>query len=105
MPSGELARERDYVSKLYARLDALRDEAQLQLEAVRRSSPGGTHQNRSERDAFARIYEDRVSQLRQIDERLAFGRLELSSGDDASVFRYIGRIGLRDVDQRPILLD
>ncbi len=106
MPSGELAREREYVGTLYARLDELRDEAQLQLEAVRRSTPGGTHQNRSERDAFARIYEDRVLQLRQIDERLAFGRLTFDTTDDNTpAHRYIGRIGLRDSDQQPILLD
>ncbi len=105
MPSGELAKERDYVSGLYARLDELREEAQRQLEVVRRSNPGGTHQNRSERDAFARIYEDRVLQLRQIDERLAFGRLELHPQDDAQVLRYIGRIGLRDDDHQPLLLD
>jgi DNA helicase IV len=103
--SSELSREREYVGTLYARLDELKDEAQRQLEAVRRSNPGGTHQNRSERDAFARIYEDRVSQLRQIDERLAFGRLEfLPEGDDPA-YRYIGRIGLRDDEQQPILLD
>ena len=105
MSSSELSRERDYVYTLYARLDALRDEAQAQLEAVRRSNPGGTHQNRSERDAFARIYEDRVSQLRQIDERLAFGRLEFVPEGDDPAYRYIGRIGLRDDDQQPILLD
>ncbi len=105
MPSGELAREREYVGGLYARLDELRDEAQRQLEMVRRSNPGGTHQNRSERDAFARIYEDRVLQLRQIDERLAFGRLELQPEADGPVLRYIGRIGLRDDDHQPLLLD
>ncbi|WP_341952266.1 UvrD-helicase domain-containing protein [Salinibacterium sp. TMP30] len=107
MSSSELARERDYVHGLYRRLDSLRDAAQQQLEAVRRSAPGGTHQNRSERDAFARIYEDRVGQLREIDERLAFGRLELEPDDDGSerVLRYIGRIGLRDDDQLPLLLD
>ncbi|MBN9238129.1 MAG: AAA family ATPase [Micrococcales bacterium 70-64] len=103
--ASELERERAYVGSLYARLDELRDEAQVQLEAVRRGSQGGTHQNRSERDAFARIYEDRIAQLRQIDERLAFGRLELGTSDDDSVYRYIGRIGLRDEDQQPLLLD
>jgi len=103
MAASELDRERAYVGSLYSRLDELRDEAQVQLEAVRRANDRGTHQNRSERDAFARIYEDRIAQLRQIDERLAFGRLELA-GDDTT-FRYIGRIGLRDEDQQPLLLD
>ena len=101
MVSPELVRERAYVSTLYARLDALRIETQEQLDAVRRSNSGGTHQNRSERDSFARIYTDRIAQLNEVNERLAFGRLELVGG----VNRYIGRIGLRDVDQQPILLD
>jgi len=108
MSASELERERDYVHSLYRRLDALRDAAQQQLEAVRRSAPGGTHQNRSERDAFARIYEDRIAQLRDIDERLAFGRLELEPETDGGIerpLRYIGRIGLRDDDQRSLLLD
>jgi DNA helicase IV len=99
--SPELAREREYVSTLYARLDALKVETQEQLDAVRRSNPGGTHQNRSERDSFARIYTDRIAQLNEVDERLAFGRLQLTDG----VNRYIGRIGLRDEEQLPILLD
>ncbi len=103
--TNELERERRYVGSLYGRLDELRAEAERALESVRRSNPGGTHQNRSERDSFARIYEDRIGQLRQIDERLAFGRLELGTNDDDSVYRYIGRIGLRDEDQQPLLLD
>lgn len=107
MQSAELANEREYVRSLYARLDELKHEAQSQLEAVRRSNPGGTHQNRSERDAFARIYEDRVNQLTEIDERLAFGRLTFEPAEDDAepATRYIGRIGLRDESQKPILLD
>lgn len=105
MASSELASEQRYVDTLYARLDALREEAETQLAAVRRSNPGGTHQNRSERDAFARIYEDRVAQLRDIDERLAFGRLEFVAEEGEPTLRYIGRIGLRDESLQPILLD
>ena len=104
MNSAELANEKSYVAALYARLDQLRDAAQGELESVRRTNQGGTHQNRSERDAFARIYEDRVNQLTEIDERLAFGRLELIDQSEDR-FRYIGRIGLRDEEQRPLLLD
>ena len=109
----ELQREQKYVATLYARLDALQREAEQQLDAVRLLDVGGNHQGRSERDTFARIYEDRILQLREVDERLAFGRLELEpqtaegadDGTDGSVFRYIGRIGLRDQDLQPLLLD
>lgn len=101
----ELERERDYVRSLYRRLDALREDAQRQLEAIRRTNPGGNHQSRSERDAFARIYEDRIAALRQVDERLAFGRLTMADEPDSIAQRYIGRIGLRDENQQPILLD
>jgi len=103
--SAELANEQQYVAGLYARLDALRDEAASELLRVRATNQGGTHQNRSERDAFARIYEDRVSQLTEIDERLAFGRLTFDGTTDDETHRYIGRIGLRDENLQPILLD
>lgn len=105
MASDELAAERAEVAALYARLDQLRDEATSALETVRRASPGGTHQNRSERDAFARIYEDRIAQLRDVDERLVFGRLSVAGVDGEPVHHHIGRIGLRDQDQQSILLD
>jgi DNA helicase IV len=106
--STELAQERRYVEELYERLDALRAEARTALERVRRESVGGNHQSRSERDAYARLYEDRIAQLDEVDDRLAFGRLELIDADDSedgSPLRYIGRIGLRDEQLKPILLD
>ena len=104
MSTSELERERAYVGTLYARLDELQREAREQLAAVRRQDVGGNHQSRSERDAFARMYEDRIVQLREVDERLAFGRLELA-GYDEPEYRYIGRVGLRDAEQRPLLVD
>lgn len=97
----ELDREQRYVAGLYARLDALRAETAEQLERTRRAGASGTHQARTERDAMARLFEDRIRQLRDVDERLAFGRLQTDQGDK----RYIGRIGLRDADQQPLLLD
>ncbi len=98
--------ERSYLEKLYERLDELAAHAGQQLAAIHRLDVGGNHQNRSERDAFARGYQDRIAQLSQAGERLAFGRLELVP-EEGSVaeHRYIGRIGLRDADLRPILLD
>ena len=102
----ELVREQNYVGALYARLDALAKEAEHQLIAVRRLDVGGNHQSRSERDTFARLYEDRIVQLREVDDRLAFGRLETVPDDSGdSVYRYIGRVGLRDEDHKSLLLD
>jgi DNA helicase IV len=97
----ELQRERDYVAGLYERLDAVRYEAEQALAQVRKQTPGGTHQHRSERDAFTRVYEDRIVQLREVDQHLAFGKLTPDAGEP----RYIGRIGLRDENREPILLD
>jgi DNA helicase IV len=103
----ELQHERGYVRSLYARLDELKAEAEQQLAAVRMLDVGGNHQSRSERDTFARMYEDRILQLREVNERLAFGRIDFAAGaaGEEPVQRYIGRIGLRDDTLQPILLD
>ncbi|MGJ4844686.1 HelD family protein [Leifsonia sp. Le1] len=105
MQETELERERAVVSGLYERLDALRAETEDRLTRVRRESVGSNHQARSERDAFARLYEDQLTQLREVDSRLVFGRLLLEQPVDGSAHRYIGRIGLRDDDQRSLLVD
>lgn len=105
MQETELERERAVVAGLYGRLDALRAETEELLTRVRRESVGSNHQARSERDAFARLYEDQLTQLREVDSRLVFGRLLLEHPLDGSAHRYIGRIGLRDDDQRSLLVD
>lgn len=105
MADNELDRERAYVGRLYERLDALRLEATERLAGVRAQSVGGNHQMRSERDAFARLHEDRLLQLRDVDSRLVFGRLRVDSDADDAGLRYIGRLGLRDENQRTLLLD
>ncbi|GAA3811470.1 HelD family protein [Cellulomonas soli] len=97
----ELRKEQDTVDGLYARLDDLRAQTRARLAAVRRTGPSGSPQNRSERDAFATLYEDRIAQLEAVEERLAFGRLDLTEGGH----RYIGRIGLTDEEQTQLLTD
>lgn len=138
----ELDRERAVVVELYRRLDGLRADTERRLAEVRAQRVSGTHQSRSERDAFAGMYEDRLLQLREVDARLVLGRLLLADGDqDAEQdpddpdqghhsdqepeqdgdgeaggrpgverladprFRYIGRLGMRDDDQRSVLID
>lgn len=85
----------------YTRLDELRAQTAERLAHVRRSGPSGSPQNRSERDAFATLYEDRLAQLDAVEQRLVFGRLDLSEGTT----RYIGRIGLTDADHSSLLTD
>jgi len=97
----ELENERQYVAGLYHRLDELREEKREQLAQVRRSHSAGSHQNRSERDAFATMYEDRLAQLMAVDDRLVFGRLDLDDGET----RYIGRIGLSTADLQRLMVD
>ncbi|WP_265523318.1 HelD family protein [Oerskovia flava] len=97
----ELAHEQAVVDSLYARLDELRAGTRERLASVRRSGPSGSPQNRSERDAFATLYEDRVAQLESVEDRLAFGRLDLDDGTT----RYVGRIGLTDTEHVSILTD
>ncbi|MCC5674074.1 AAA family ATPase [Kocuria rhizophila] len=99
--SRQLEQERGYVASAYARLDELREQNERELRRVRSTSYGGGHQARSERDAFATHYEDRLAQLNAVDERLVFGRLDTTEGER----HYVGRLGLATEDHRRLVLD
>ncbi|WP_432491028.1 HelD family protein [Kineococcus gypseus] len=100
----EVALEDAHVGRLYARLDELREQTAAQLAEVRRTRATGTHQNRFERDAFATLYEDRLSQLWSVENRLCFGRLDLRPGTETPR-RYVGRLGLSDERGEQLLVD
>ncbi|WP_434080766.1 hypothetical protein [Sanguibacter sp. Z1732] len=100
-PRNALEVEQSYVDLVYARLDELRAGARKRLAKIRREGPSGSPQNRSERDAFATMYEDRVAALDAVEDRLVFGRLDLRDGDR----RYVGRIGISDAEHSPVLTD
>ncbi|MFW0170630.1 HelD family protein [Rothia sp. P4278] len=97
----ELVGERMYVARLYERLDELRGINERKLKNTRKDQAVGSHQNRSERDAYAQHYEDRLAQYNAVDHRLAFGRLDLDEGGQ----RYIGRIGLATEAHERLLID
>jgi DNA helicase IV len=97
----QLREEQSAVDRRYERLDTLRAQTAERLRRVRRSGPSGSPQNRSERDAFATLYEDRLAQLDAVEQRLTFGRLDLADGTT----RYIGRIGLTEPDHTVLLTD
>jgi len=101
LSSPEIESEQRYLDVLYARLDELERHTESELVAVRLAGATGTPAARSERDAFASLHESRLAQLRGVEERLCFGRLDVSDGTT----RYIGRLGLFDDEQTQLLVD
>ncbi|MGN6301182.1 MAG: AAA family ATPase, partial [Angustibacter sp.] len=99
--SADRAAEQTHLDLVYRRLDQLVEAAQQQLAAVRRTGSVGTPQARSERDAFATTLEHRIAQLRAVQDRLVFGRLDLRSGER----HHIGRVGISDEHQDKLLVD
>ncbi|GGL07747.1 DNA helicase [Sphaerisporangium melleum] len=96
-----MAKEQEYVTALYARLDLLRERTRKQLDGVLAQGGGGTHQNRSERDSFAGMYAERLARLWAVENALCFGRIDLAAEGPL----YIGRLGLSDDDQARLLID
>ena len=100
--TSEIRVEQTKLDELYARLDELREETTARLGTVRISEVGGNHQHRTERDAFATLYEDQLIRLDGAEEGLCFGRLDIVDEDAPA---YIGRIGLTDEQRQQILID
>jgi DNA helicase IV len=101
--AADLSDEQAYITMLYARLDALRARAVERMAGMLREN-GGTPQARSQRDAAAVMYAERVAQLDAVDSGLCFGRLDFR---DSATLR-IGRIGIFDDESGehdPLLLD
>ena len=97
----EIAGEQRHVSRLYTQLDEMLAQAEASLARSSRSSTVGTPGARAERDAFVRLYVQRVTNLRNVEQRLCFGRLDLDEGPP----RYVGRIGISDEARRELLVD
>jgi DNA helicase IV len=97
----ELDVEQAYVRELYAQLDTLRARAAAALDDVRRAPAVPTPAGRAERDAFDAWHSERIARLAAVEDRLAFGRLDLADGGR----RYVGRLGLSDDAQHQLLVD
>ncbi|SDW79514.1 DNA helicase IV [Amycolatopsis xylanica] len=83
--------EQEYVTALYARLDALREIAATRLSAARDAG----------RETVA-WWQAELTRLESVEDRLCFGRLDMRDGRRT----YIGRLGLfQDEDEQPLLLD
>ena len=125
--------EQVVVDLAYSELDRQLAQARHSLARTEAQGVSGTHQSRGERDAYAVHYSSLVSSLEGVEDRLVFGRMDMStSPDDASDSgaserapasgsgrgtggsspvtdggrrHYVGRIGLQDAQHREVILD
>jgi DNA helicase IV len=98
---GQVVQEQAYLSMLYRRVDTLREQTRERLERALRHDGGGNRQARLDRDALVGRLADRLAQLSAVEDGLCFGRLDRRDGSRV----YVGRIGLLDDDQEPLLVD
>ncbi|MBK8447625.1 MAG: AAA family ATPase [Micropruina sp.] len=105
----ELSIEQAHVDRVYAQLEHATASARRSATAGRSiyTSDRGTWMREEdgtamfERDAFAFQAAKRLAVLDAEHEGLVFGRLDLADGD----LRYIGRIGVRDEEYEPLVID
>ncbi|MEZ7760124.1 HelD family protein [Actinomyces oris] len=131
----EMHGEQVVVDLAYSELDRQLAQARHALARTEAQGVSGTHQSRGERDAYAVHYSSLVSSLEGVEDRLVFGRMDMStSPDDTSDSgssgrvptsasgsgrgmggsspvtdggrrHYVGRIGLQDAQHREVILD
>ena len=121
----EIQGEQAFVDMAYARLDAMRNDANSMLEGVLDLGRGGTFQSRTERDVIVRTSLARLEQLDIGDQALTFGRIDRIDGDQvdsAQVDRaqvdgapeldgkrietfHIGRLAIHSADHDPLVVD
>ncbi|GAA3085820.1 AAA family ATPase [Streptomyces rectiviolaceus] len=102
MSTEELREEQQFVSGLYARLDALREEAEAAVR-VSLTQVGTGLQARLERDVLVAERSGLLAAFNAGENGLCFGRLEFRDGRD----HHIGRIGIRasDIERTPLVID
>ncbi len=97
----EIAAEQRYLDRVYTRLETLRHEVQRRHKEGFRLASTRTPGSLVERDAMVHHAALRLRELESQYEGLVFGRLDLTTGET----RYVGRIGLRDEDYEPLVID
>jgi DNA helicase IV len=111
-PADAIGQEQAYVDVLYRLLDGARERAAEALtQTLGSGGAGGTFQARVERDFTAAEQSRRLAQLNAVERGLVFGRIDghrIEGHQQAAedpVTLYIGRIGLRDDEHEPRLID
>lgn len=96
-----VAEEQAFVDSAYALLGDLREHLTSRIASLADAPDTGTGQDLLEKQA---LYDNLAQQLRSAaaaENRLCFGRVDHEDGR----IQRIGRIGLRDADGEPVLLD
>lgn len=96
-----VAEEQAFVDSAYALLGDLREHLTSRISSLADAPDTGTGQDLLEKQA---LYDNLAQQLRSAaaaENRLCFGRVDHEDGR----IQRIGRIGLRDADGEPVLLD
>jgi UvrD-like helicase family protein len=97
----QIAIEQQVVDKVYERLEVMRAQARdLKKEGHGRATSGPVA-GLVERDAMVLRAATRMSDLDAQEEGIVFGRLDF---DDGITYR-IGRLGVRDEDREPLVVD
>lgn len=113
----EISHEQHHVDRVYAELEKASQRAvAVQADGLARGRAQRTGLMRDEdltglfeRDAFVFAAAKRQATIDTQYEGLVFGRLDLGDTDDESPqvtdIRYVGRLGVRDDDYEPLVLD
>jgi hypothetical protein len=97
----EIAAEQVHIDQVYRRLAEAERQARSLLAEGHRRGTVGNDGALVERDAIVHQAARRIATLGREHEGLVFGRLDLADGQ----VRYIGRLGLRDEEYEPLVLD
>ena len=97
----EIAAEQRHVDIVYARVESMRAEAERMQREGYRMARARTPGSLVERDAMVYHAARRLRALETEYEGLVFGRIDLRTGET----RHIGRLGLRDRDYAPLVID
>jgi hypothetical protein len=97
----EIAAEQAHIDQVYGRLAEAERQARSLLAEGHRRGTVGNEGALVERDAIVHQAARRIASLGREHEGLVFGRLDLADGQ----VRYIGRLGLRDEEYEPLVLD
>jgi len=101
-----IGQEQSYLDMLYRLLDEARARTERALAQTHGDGgAGGTFQARVERDITAAEQARRLAQLNAVEHGLCFGRTDSEPTADRAGTLYIGRIGLRDDEHEPRLID